>query len=209
MGILDRLLGRTTEPAIASAGPAPPARSSDPAELAVERYRYLLRTAPPEELERAHAEAFERLTAEQRSLARRDLEAAVPASEAPRTDDPQDLARAATRAELRQPGTLERTFGAGRVPGMGGSFLETFAAVFVATSVAQLLFGSFGDPFTDPAAPGAGQAEAAVGSEAASDADGIGWEGGSEVGGADVGDAGADIGGDFGGDIGDFGGFDI
>ena len=34
-------------------------------EIAVERYRYLLRTAPPETLEQVHAEAFAKLTDEQ------------------------------------------------------------------------------------------------------------------------------------------------
>ena len=38
---------------------------------ALERYRYLLRTAPPHAIERAHAEAFARLTQEERSQVRR------------------------------------------------------------------------------------------------------------------------------------------
>ena len=46
------------------------------------------------------------------------LAAAVPAGERPRTDDPATLARVATRAEMRQPGTLERAFG-GYGPGYG------------------------------------------------------------------------------------------
>lgn len=175
MSFLDRLLGR------------PPARTPEPDVVAVERYRYLLRTAPPDQLERAHTEAFERLTPEQRAMVRRDLEAAVPASEGPRTDDPQDLARVATRAEVRQPGTLERTFGASQVSGMGGSFLNTFAAVFVATSMAQMLFGGFGDPYADSAPADTGEWEAA---------------------GSDAGDGGSGA-GDLSGDFGDFGGFDI
>jgi hypothetical protein len=36
------------------------AKDSD--EAAVERYRYMLRTAPPETIELAHAEAFAKLT---------------------------------------------------------------------------------------------------------------------------------------------------
>jgi hypothetical protein len=195
MSFLDRLLGRPPGPTGSSVPPDRPAPIPDPDVVAVERYRYLLRTAPPDELERAHREAFERLTPEQRAMVRRDLEAAVPGNEAPPTDAPQDLARVATRAEIRQPGTLERTFGASQVPGMGGSFLNTFAAVFVATSVAQMLFGGFGDPHaasavTDPAGPDA------AGSDAGS--------------GAEVGDVGGygDV-GDVSGDFGDFGGFDI
>jgi hypothetical protein len=159
----------------------------DADQVAVERYRYLLRTAPPDELERAHAEAFERLTPEQRAIARRDLQAVVPAGEAPGTDDPQDLARVATRAELRQPGTLERTFGSSQAPGMGGSFLNTFAAVFVATSMAQMLFGGLGDPAADTSTTGSTDADDPMGES-----------------GSDAGDF-----GDVGGDFGDFGGFEI
>jgi hypothetical protein len=191
MSFLDRLFGRTPEPTGPSRRAVQPTGMPDPDAVAVERYRYLLRTAPPDELERAHTEAFERLTPEQRAIVRRDLEATVPASEAPRTDDPRDLARVATRAESRQPGTLERTFGNSQVPGMGGSFLNTFAAVFVATSMAQLLFGSFGDPAADPS---------------------LGDQSGADAGSPDLGDTGSEAGdvgdiGDLGGDLGDFGGF--
>lgn len=90
---------------------------------AVERYQYVLRTAPPDDIERAHAEAFARLTPEQRQVVLHELAAQVPASEVPSTDDPQSLARLATRAEMRQPGTMEQTFS--RVPagpGLGGIF---------------------------------------------------------------------------------------
>jgi hypothetical protein len=198
MSFLDRFLGRTPTASATSVRRSPPSSTeTDPDRVAVERYHYLLRTAPPEELERAHAEAFEQLTPEQRALVRADLEGVVPASEGPRSDEPRDLARVATRAELRQPGTLERAFGASRTPGMGGSFLQTFAAVFVATSAAQLLFGSVGDPYTDPAASDAG--EDAPGAEEGP------WGDEIDAGSADTGDLGADLGGDFG----DFGGFEI
>ena len=91
--------------------PAPTApRSAD--EQAIERYRYLLRTAPPDQVEAAHAEAFGKLTPEQRRQVLEQL-AAVPGAERPRGDDAQSLARAATRAEIRRPGTLERAFGGG------------------------------------------------------------------------------------------------
>jgi hypothetical protein len=204
MSFLDRLLGRSPAPTVqvnTLRPPRPaPAPEPDPDLVAVERYRYLLRTAPPDQLERAHVEAFERLTPEQREIVRRDLEGASPAGEAPRSADPADLARAATRAEVRAPGTLERSFSSGpAAPGMAGSFLQTFAAVFVATTVAQALFGGFGDPYA--ADTGAGYA-------------GSGDAGGSDddAGAGDAGQAG-DFGdtGDMGGfgDFGDFGGFDI
>ena len=143
MGLLDRLFGRgqrssspygpgqqqadvgygyARQPAPAApAGGRQPARSAD--EQAIERYRYLLRTAPPDQVEAAHAEAFGKLTPEQRKQVLEQLAAAGPASERPRGDDAQSLARAATRAEIRQPGTLERVFGGGGGgygPGYGG-----------------------------------------------------------------------------------------
>ena len=63
MGFLDRLFGggdRATS-APAAAGSAARGSCSDD-ELAIERYRYLLRTAPPESIEAVHAEAFAKLT---------------------------------------------------------------------------------------------------------------------------------------------------
>src|SRR5215213_2054642 len=116
MGLLSRLFGRDDRYADRGYGYAqPPQRAPQPGktedERAIERYRYLLRTAPPDQVEAAHAEAFAKLTPEQRRQVLEQLSAAVPASERPRGDDPQTLARTATRAEFRQPGFLERTFG--------------------------------------------------------------------------------------------------
>jgi hypothetical protein len=91
-------------------------------ERAIERYRYLLRTAPPDQVEAAHTEAFGKLTADQRRQVLEQLSAAVPAGERPRDDDPQTLARTATRAEFRQPGFLERTFGGYGGGGYGGGY---------------------------------------------------------------------------------------
>jgi hypothetical protein len=92
MGFLDRLLGREDDPRRhdarreptpvrdpypAPAAPGPAAARSDD-ELAIDRYRYLLRTAPPEAVEQAHAEAFARLTPEQRRQVLTDVGAQVP-----------------------------------------------------------------------------------------------------------------------------------
>ena len=127
--------------------------------LAIERYRYLLRTAPPEEIERAHAEAFAALTPEQRQKVIEGLASAAPESElAAAGDDPGRLARVATRAEMREPGTMERVYG--QMParggflgglGFGGTFLNTLAGAFVGTAIASALFGSYGYPPGDPA----------------------------------------------------------
>jgi hypothetical protein len=197
MGFLDRLLGRSTEPETpARRSPAPPSQAAGELtdEQALERYRYLVRTAPPEAIEQAHEEAFAKLTPEQRRMALRDLSAAVPEHERTDSDDPRSLARMATRAEVNKPGTVERAFGGGRgmVGGMGGSLLGTFAAAFVGTAVAQSLFSDFGgEEGGSGEGDGGGEGDA---SDSSADA------GGEDVGGGDFG------GGDFGG--GDFGGGD-
>lgn len=187
MGFLDRLLGRSAGP---ESRPRQHASASSPAaageltdEQALERYRYLVRTAPPEAIEQAHQEAFAKLTPEQRRTALRDLSAAVPEHERTGGDDPRSLARMATRAETNRPGTVERAFGGGggMLGGIGGTLLGSFAAAFAGSLVAQSLFSEFG------------------GEEAGAERDG-GAEG-------DAGDAGGDTGGDFGG--GDVGGSDF
>lgn len=142
MGFLDKLLGRdepqpqrqtqgnnssyigsqpfgqTTQP-----GAQPTAQQlSDQQALA--RYRYMLQTAPPEALEQAHAEAFSQLTPEQRQMVLQQLAQNTPDNErAQLNDDPRSLARAATRAEMRQPGLMERTFGGGGMAGGGGGMM--------------------------------------------------------------------------------------
>src|SRR5215218_11497501 len=147
MGFLDRLLGRQSgDPYPREHPPDPPRRepgASDEDRRAVERYHYLLRTAPPERVEEAHEEAFAKLTPEQRRLALEQLSHEAP-EEPARGDDPRSLARLATRAEMRRPGTVERAFGGGmggmgmRGMGMGGlgmgaGLLGSFATAFAGT----------------------------------------------------------------------------
>ena len=108
-------------------------------EQAVARYRYMLATAPPEEIERAHEEAFASLTPEQRRQALQALAEHVPPGEI-RGDDPASLARAATRAEIRQPGTIERAWGGNAGFGLGSWFMATLAASFIGTAIAQSFF---------------------------------------------------------------------
>ena len=194
------------------------ARNQD--DIAIERYRYLLRTAPPEEIERAHAEAFAALTPEQRRKIIEGLASAAPHEEvAAAGDDPQRLARVATRAEMREPGTLERVYG--RMPagggflgglGFGGTFLSTLAGVFVGTAIADALFNDVGYPPGDPAADSApaGDADTGTGTEADTESGSDNWDDGSGDAGDFGGGDGADVGG-FGGDIGggDIGGGDM
>jgi hypothetical protein len=174
-------------------------------EQALARYRYMLATAPPEEIERAHEEAFAQLTPEQRRQALQALAEHVPPNEI-RGDDPASLARTATRAEIRQPGTIERAWG-GSAPGFGlGSwFLTTLAASFIGTAIAQSFFD------TDP-----GASEGSTNTESDATSQDASWSesetGAEDSGGDPGGDGGAfgenDFGGgDFGGgDFGDFGG---
>jgi len=120
-------------------------------EQALARYRYKLKTAPPEAIEQAHAEAFAKLSPQQRRMLLDQLRAEVPQTEtAYATENPQALARLATRAEVRQPGTLERLFG--RVPAMGSSFgsmmtgslLGSMAGTVLGTMIAQNFLASHG-----------------------------------------------------------------
>lgn len=232
MGLLDRLLGRepqgqgqtrsqpqgdqpwyatgTSAPARAPRGGyGEPARRGPRSEdeRAIARYRYMLRTAPPETIEEAHAEAFAQLTPEQRRIVLDDLQQDLPAGQRDpnASTDPQSLARTATRAEMRQPGTMERTLGrtgggmGGGGIGMGGmiagSLLGSVAGVVIGSAIANSFFNDSG--YND---------ETGEGSEA-------GAEDTADSGdaGADGGDAGGDTGGDFGGDTGggDFGGGDF
>jgi hypothetical protein len=195
MGFLDRLLGRERrDPDERGYESEPPRRDDDVSaedERALERYRYLLRTAPPERIEQAHEEAFAKLTPEQRRLALEQLSREVP-DEPGRDDDPRSLARLATRAEMRRPGTVERAFGGRGMGGMGmgglgmgAGLLGSFATAFAGTLAAQALFSDLADgELIDSADDGGDQGGA-----------------GEDHGGADMTDAG---GGDFGG--GDFGG---
>jgi hypothetical protein len=120
---------------------------------AIARYQYMLRTASPETIEQAHQEAFAQLTPQQRATVLQQLTAAAPPAErqamyAPGADDPQNLARMATRAEVRQPGTMERIFGSGggSGPGMGavigGSLLTSLAGGFIGSAIADHFFNN-------------------------------------------------------------------
>jgi hypothetical protein len=201
MGFFDRLFGtgqREPEPVRRQYVPQPQARNED--EIAVERYRYLLRTAPPEAIEQAHEEAFARLTPEQRRLLFQQLSADAAPGDAPRGDDPHSLAQSATRSELRQPGTMERTMAGPSFGSMvGSSLLGTVAGYFIATS----LMGAFMPDMSGGEAGAEGDAGADAGADAGGDYS-------ADAGGSDFGGSGGDFGGsDFGGSGGDFGGGDF
>jgi hypothetical protein len=199
MGFLDRLLGREEpQPDPRSGGgfggTHSPQRSED--EIAVERYRYLLRTAPPETIEQVHTEAFAKLTPEQRDLLFQQLSADATQSERPRDNTPASLAQAATRQELRNPGSMERTLGATGQRGGGMGFGGTFASSLLGTVTGFVIGSAIASAFMP---------DAADMSSADASADGGDADGGA--GGGDFGGSGGDSGGDFGG--GDFGGGDF
>ncbi|WP_243728564.1 hypothetical protein [Microbacterium sp. BK668] len=190
-------------------GPQPgmqPPRSDD--EVAIERYRYLLRTAPPQTIEQVHAEAFAKLSPAQRQQVLADLKAGLPAYEQPRASDPQSLARAATRAEYMNPGFMERTLGPQAGPGrqgpsfgsmVGGSLLGTVAGYVIGSAlVSSFLAPSFAydSGYQDGSADASGgDAAGDPGADAAADSSAFG-------------DSGSGWGGDGGG-FGDFGGGDF
>ena len=241
MGFLDKLLGRepagpqTTNqqqpyrpqdgdlPAAGQAGsPQPGAGGPDSAdERAIGRYRYLLRTAPPEAIEKVHAEAFAQLTPEQRSQVLGQLSQDLPEGERPRSDDPQEMARAATRAEMRQPGYLQQSFGRGQMGGgrmgggmgggmgmggmIGGSMLGGIAGVVVGSAIASSLFGGYEQ--SPEAAEAGGASDGSGGQDAGGQDAGYADAGGSDPGAGFDSGGGSDFGGGFGG--GDFGGGDF
>lgn len=212
MSFLDKLLGRDgDEPAV----PPRQAPAMNPDDEAVARYRYMLRTAPPEDLERAHAEAYERLTPEQRRQVLEEISSKVPDFERPRSDEPRDLARAATRAEVREPGFMERNFrGGGGGMSMGGMMMgglfSSLAGAFIGSAIANQFFDNpthaqnFAAENDLPADQGAMDA----GNHAYADAPAADAPGAEAYEQDPMGDPGFDSGGDLGGDLGgDFGDF--
>ena len=197
----------------------------DANDQAIRRYQYLLQTAPPDQIEQAHEQAFAQMSPDQRRELLNRLAQGDPLDR-PRDDSPQALARSATRTEMRHPGTLYRMFGpsygyGGRGMGMGmggmgmgvGSMLLTsVAGAFIGTAIANEFFDHDGFMDWDTSHPG----------EAAFADDGAFADGG-DLGGSDAGsftdDAALDTSrvddGSFGGDPGGydgggdaFGGFD-
>ncbi len=191
MGFFSRLLGGEAAPRAQHQRAArAPAQSEDA--QAIERYRYMIRTAPPDTLEQAHAEAFARLSPVQRRRLVQELARTAPseeraAIEGTSTEDAPALARIATRAELREPGVMERTLGQPGL-GFGAGLLGSFAAGFIGSMVAQSFFSTMGGFGDVGAADVSGNADDATSDEAADDDFGIGDLGGDDFSGGDFGD---------------------
>ena len=194
MGFFDRLFG-TESPAPRERRVSPPSSDAQ----ALERYRYMLQTAPPETIEQAHQEAFAKLSPEQRRQVLAELARTSPANEsaaiaATPVDDTRALARVATRAEIRQPGTMERTLG-GAGMGLGASLLSSFAMGFLGSMVASSFFSAMGghDAAMSEGDPAASDGHTEDTQQADYQHDGDDHGGGDDYGGDDFG------GGDFGG----------
>ena len=195
MGFLDRLLGREEEPPPQSQQPVRPQRSQD--EIAVERYQYLLRTAPPETIEKVHTEAFAKLTPEQRDILFQKLTENPNPSERPADAEPATLAKAATRAEFQQPGTMARAFGGSGQGGpsfgsmVGSSLLGTVAGYVIGSAlVSAFMPNDYGNDASGSDSGSDGSGSDSSDSSADWSADG-GYDGGGDFGGGDFG------GGDF------------
>jgi len=188
--------GRYAPPPARAAAPGPSASGSEDDRQAIERYRYLLRTAPPETVEQVHAEAFGRLTQGQRQQVLAELSSGLAPAERPASDDPATLARAATRAEYSQPGFMERTFGGrgfSNGPGFGSMLGASMLGTIGGYVVGSALVGAMFDPGYD-----AGYADGAAADAQPDPA--MSDPGGADPGAIDAG--GGDLGGDFGGDFG-------
>ena len=191
MGFFDRLFGSSSDDNQQPRAQAPRADSRTDDEIAVERYRYLLRTAPPETIESVHREAFSKLTPEQRELLFTELSKNAPQGDAPRSSDAAALATSATRSELRQPGTMERSMAGGPGMGFGGmvasSLLGTVAGYVIGSALVSA-FLPMDSGATDASADGSGSDTGAdSGADAGSSADGGGDFGGEDFGGGDFG----------------------
>jgi hypothetical protein len=176
----------------------------------------MLKTAPPETIEQAHAEAFAQLTPEQRQRVLQELSDVTPPAErsavARAADSPAELARFATRAEIREPGVLERIFGRVQQPAaglaapsmgamFGGTLLSSMAGTVLGSMIAQHFFsthpdalhqfsglmpeGSAGGDFGDQASASANHADTDIASDPGVFGDG-GFDGG-DFGGPDFG----------------------
>ncbi|GLB69411.1 hypothetical protein [Arthrobacter mangrovi] len=137
-------------------GRPPQGQGQDADQAAIAKYKYMLHTAPPQDMERAHAEAFSRLTPQQRAMLRDELNSQLPPSEHANSDRPEVLARTATRAEVSRPGFMERILGrggqgggrlaagaAGAAGGLGAGLLAGVAAGFVGSAIAGPLLEGF------------------------------------------------------------------
>jgi len=110
MGVLARLFG---------------AEQENEDDVMLRRYRHLLDTAPRESIEQAHADAFSKLPEPELAAIYEELSRGSGTGERPLSSEPATLARSASRAEARVPGSLEGTLrAADDRGGFAGSLMD-------------------------------------------------------------------------------------
>lgn len=116
-----------------------------------QRYRQTLRNAPPEMIDDAHAEAFERLDPRERRQLAQQLRQQAQQLDSPYEDpydrddndeDPRTLARMARRAEQQNPNILDQLFGG--QPGPLSNPMVKMAMAGAAAMAARRFLGSQG-----------------------------------------------------------------
>ena len=115
----------------------------------LDRYERMLGSAPPAVIEGVHAEAFGRLSPEQRQAVLEWLGAAASVDERPADASPAALARSASRAEIRQRGAVARMLGTD-APGAAlssavGAAIIAAVAAHAASSAAWAAWAADGD----------------------------------------------------------------
>ncbi|WP_337006403.1 MULTISPECIES: cation-transporting ATPase [unclassified Microbacterium] len=135
-------------------GRVPQQRASEADRAAIARYDYLLQTADPQRVEQIHREAFARLTPQQRVLVEARMQEELPPGERPRSSSPDDLARAAGRAEAMNPGRMRGLLSRVRGGGVSGAAVVAGgAAVGILGVVAGgAVLSSVAGPLLDQAA---------------------------------------------------------
>jgi hypothetical protein len=92
-----------------------------------------MQTADPHQIEQIHRDAFARLTPQQRAQVESRMRTEFAPHERPRSSSPDDLARAAGRAEAMQPGRIRgllgRVGGGAAAVGAGGLAVGVLGAV--------------------------------------------------------------------------------
>lgn len=161
MGKLSRLIGIASDALEKNVrGSAAPERRTPSAPVsaddraAIARYDYLMRTADPQRVEQIHREAFARLTPEQRRHVEERMRTEFAPDERPRSSSPDDLARAAGRAEAMKPGRMKGLLArAGGVRAGGAAVLAGGAAVGILGAVAGgAVLSSVAGPLLEQAA---------------------------------------------------------
>ncbi len=119
-----------------------------------QRYRQVLRNAPPEIVEDAHAEAFSQLDPQERRLLAQRLRQQAsqlemgydsPYDQDQYDEDPRTLARMAQQAEQRNPGVLDQIFG-GQPGPLNNPLVKMAMAGAAAMAARRLLGGQMNSP---------------------------------------------------------------